>query len=298
MTLYILYRIGIALALALPVRVSYWCASRLGSLFCRFSAADRTAVESNLRAVVGAPVDEKAVRRMSREVFKNFAKYLVDFFRFTKIDEAYIRKCVRIEGARNIDAARAKGKGGILLSAHIGNWELGGAAVALSGYPLSAVVLTHQNTMINDFFTAQRLKGRMKPIEIGAALRTCYRVLKKNELLALLGDRDFTKNGIVTEFFGRKALMPKGPAVFAYREGAAILPTFMVRQPDDTYRLTISEPIYADHSLGEDAAIEALIARYLRSIEACIREHPTQWYVFRDLWNGDERNALRPDTII
>ncbi len=234
---------------------------------------------------------------MAREVFKNFAKYLVDFFRFTKIDKAYIDRCIRMEGLEHIDAALARGKGAIMLSAHIGNWELGAAALSLSGYPISAVVLTHQNKKINDFFTRQRT-GKMRPIEIGASLKACYRTIKSNGLLALMGDRDFTKNGLRIEFFGKDTLIPKGPAVFAYREGAAILPTFLVREPDDSFRLFIDEPFYADRQQDEEKAIAALARQYLVSIESCIRKYPSQWYVFRDLWEPNGAQSLRPDTII
>jgi KDO2-lipid IV(A) lauroyltransferase len=298
MTLYALYRIGVFLALALPLKVSYFMADLIGGAYCRLSAKDREAVIANLRVVLSGTVEDKIIRKTARGVFKNFAKYLVDFFRFTRIDKAYIDRCIRMDGLERIDAALSRGKGAILLSAHIGNWELGAAALSLSGYPLSAVVLTHQNKKINDFFTRQRMQGKMRPIEIGATLKACYRTLKGNGLLALLGDRDFTKSGLRIPFFGKTALIPKGPAVFAYREGAAILPTFIVREPDDTFRLFIDEPLYADLQQDEESAVFDLAKRYLLSIEACVRKYPSQWYIFRDLWEQNGAQSLRPDTII
>lgn len=298
MALYILYRIGVFLALALPLKLSYFMADIIGGAYCRFSRKDREAVTANLRVVLGDTADDKKLRKTARGVFKNFAKYLVDFFRFIRIDKDYIDRYVRPDGLERIDAALMRGKGAILLSAHIGNWELGGAALSLSGYPVSAVVLTHQNRSINDFFTQQRLKGRMRPIEIGASLKACYRTLKGNGLLALLGDRDFTKNGLPVKFFGKTALMPKGPAVFAYREGAVILPTFMVRQPDDTFRLFVDEPLYADQQKDEASAVRELMGQYLVSIESCVRRYPSQWYIFRELWEQNDERSLRPDTIV
>lgn len=298
MALYILYRIGVFLALALPLKFSYFMADLIGGVYCRFSSNDREAVIANLRVVLGDTITDKKLSKTARGVFKNFAKYLVDFFRFTRIDKEYIDRYIGLEGLERVDAALTRGKGAILLSAHIGNWELGAAALSLSGYPISAVVLTHQNKKINDFFTRQRMRGKMRPIEIGATLRACYRTLKGNGLLALLGDRDFTKNGLRIEFFGKIALIPKGPAVFAYREGAAILPTFMVREPDDTFRLFIDEPIYADPRKDEASAIAGLMKQYLASIESCVRKYPSQWYIFRDLWEQNGAQSLRPDTII
>lgn len=298
MALYILYRIGVFLALALPLKFSYFMADLIGGAYCRLSPKDRGAVVANLRVVFGESADEKKLHKTARGVFRNFAKYLVDFFRFTRIDKEYIDRSIKMEGLERIDAALERGKGAILLSAHIGNWELGGAALSLSGYPVNAVVLTHQDKKINDFFTRQRMQGKMRPIEIGATLKACYRTLKGNGLLALLGDRDFTKNGLRIPFFGKATLIPKGPAVFAYREGAAILPTFMVREPGDTFRLFINEPIYADQQQDEESAVIGLAERYLLSIESCVRAYPSQWYIFRDLWEQNGAQSLRPDTIL
>jgi KDO2-lipid IV(A) lauroyltransferase len=298
MILYLLYRIGIFLALAVPLKVSYAMACVFADVFCLCSARDRKAVVHNIRFIAGGPADDKAVEAMARDVFRNFAKYLVDFFRFQKIDGEYMKKFVRVEGRDNIDAALARGRGVIMLSAHIGNWEMGGVAVCSMGYPLSAVVLTHQNKRINDFFTRQRMRGRMMPIEIGASLRACYRTLKNNNLLAVLGDRDFTRNGIMTEFFGKRALIPKGAAVFSYRVGSAIVPSFMIRQPDDTFTLFIEKPILPDTGLEETAAIEDLTGKCAAVIESYVRKYPTQWYIFKDLWDTDAEKRMRPDTII
>ena len=298
MILYALYRIGVALSLALPLKASYYMAGVIAGLYCRVSKKDRMAVIDNLKTVLGCRADDARLAVMGREVFKNFAKYLVDFFRFAKIDETYIKRLVTVEGTEHIDAALKAGKGAILLSAHIGNWELGGAALSFLGYPVNAVVLTHRNEKINDFFTGQRLHVRIRPIEIGASLKACYRAIKCNGLLALLGDRDFTKNGIVMNFFGKPATIPRGPAVFAYRQGSAVLPTFMVRNPDDTFRLFVEGPIIADRAKEEGAAVKEVAEKYLRAIESCIRKYPTQWYVFRNIWENDGAKSQRPDTVI
>ncbi|MBI4974355.1 MAG: lysophospholipid acyltransferase family protein [Candidatus Omnitrophica bacterium] len=299
MIFYLLYRIGSFLALRLPVTVSYRIACMIADVYQYVSEKDRDAVLNNLKTVLGNEShSDEELTQMAKEVFRNFAKYLVDFFRFSKVDHDYIRRFVKIEGLNNIDEARSRGKGAILLSAHIGNWELGGFVLAMIGYPISAVVLTHQNKKINDFFTHQRLLSNLKPIEIGIALRSCYAALKGNNLLAVLGDRDFSKNGIHVDFFGRKTLLPKGPSVFSRRIGSAIVPTFMIREKDDSFRLIMDKPIFPDASGEEDKAIETLTKKYLSVIEAYVRKYPTQWYMFREVWNNNDKKFLRPDTII
>ncbi len=298
MILYVLYRIGVLLALVLPVRVSYAMSCAITDTFYYVSRKDRKAVMNNLRVVLGPSVDDKTIAAMAKNVFRNFAKYLIDFFRSRKIDSDYLKRNVKIEGSGNLDDALAMGKGVIMLSGHIGNWELGALVTSMIGYPINAVVLTHQNKHINDFFTSQRLMGNVKPIELGVSLKSCYRALKDNELLALLGDRDFTKNGIYVEFFGKRTMMPKGPAIFSYRLGSPIVPVFLVREPDGTFRYFMEKPITCPPGLEEETAVRELTARCSAAIESCIKKYPTQWFVFRNIWNTNDKESLRPDTII
>ncbi len=193
MALYILYRIGYLLVMLLPLKFSYGLAC-LGADICYAAHhKDREAIIKNLETILGLKDDRRAYERMARELYRNFAKYLVDFFRFSRLDEEYLKKFVKIEGAQNIDAALAKGKGVIAMSAHIGNWELGGSVIAMLGYPISAVVLTHRNKKIDEFFRRQRLIGKLMPIEIGAAIKECYRVLKPKGVMLIYSPCKYVK---------------------------------------------------------------------------------------------------------
>lgn len=283
MLLYVLYRIGYAVANHLPLRVAYRLACRIADMHYSISRVDRNAVLSNLKIICGQCGDKK-MNFMAKEVFRNFAKYLVDFFRFLKIDEEYMRKYIKIEGFENIDKGLLSGKGVIALSAHLGNWELGGLVLSLKRHPMKAIVLTHQNKLINDFFTAQRSIGNMRPVEIGMSLRGCYNVLADNGLLALLGDRDFSNNGINVKFFGKDMPIPKGPAVFSYRLGACIVPCFMVREEDDSFKFTFEPPIYPDKTKDEASSVKDLAEKYSSIIERYVRMYPTQWYMFQEAW--------------
>ena len=167
------------------------------------------------------------------------------------------------------------------------------------GYPLTAVVLNHSDKMVNDFFTRQRQKGSVRPIEIGISIRGCFNVLKSNGLLAMLGDRDFLKGGLPMKFFNRSVILPKGPAVFSQKMGSAIVPSFMIRNDDDTFKLIFEKPIFPGaQGRKEEQAIENLIYKYLPILESYIRKYPTQWYVFRNIWSENGKRDLRPDTIV
>ncbi len=168
----------------------------------------------------------------------------------------------------------------MLLSAHIGNWELGGAVIALLGYPLWVVALPHKTKKVNDFFNAQREKKGIKVITFGKAARACIRLLEENKMIALVGDKDFSReSGIMIDFFGKPTYLPKGPATFALRNGSPIIPVFMLRNPDDTFTLKIGKPV--DCGSG---SMEGITFECKNVIENLVKDYPEQWYMFKRFW--------------
>jgi len=290
---YILYRIGQFIALSLPLKLAYRIAIVISDLHYIFADKDRLAVRENLKVIFPEKSDRE-IRRIRIGMFRNFAKYLVDFFRFSKLDIDYIKRNIKLENIRYFDDALALGKGAIVLTAHLGNWELGGVVASLLGYPLWAVALPHKDKRVNNFFNSQREGKGMKVIPLGKAVRLCLNLLKENKIIALVGDRDFTSKGVVMDFFGRSTFLPEGPAAFALKTGAAIVPGFMVRNADDTFTLRIEKPLQFTlknskiHSRQEKedqaADLAGLIKQYKTTIEDYIRAYPDQWYMFRKFW--------------
>jgi KDO2-lipid IV(A) lauroyltransferase len=279
---YLLYRIGQRIALSLPLKAAYAFGVFVADINYIFARRDRKAVKENFKAIFPEK-SANEIKALSRRMSRNFAKYLVDFFRFPTMDPDYIKKNVKIESFQYLDDALAKGKGVIALSAHIGNWELGGAAIAQMGYPLWVVALPHKNKKVNDFFVSQRKDKSVKVIHLGMAVRKCFEVFKKNEIVGLVGDRDFTDDGIILDFFGKPAIFPEGPAAFALKTGACIVPVFMFRNQDDTFTLRAEKPIeFSPSDKGTD--IKNLILRYKPVIEDYIRRYPDQWFMFRKFW--------------
>jgi len=297
MIFYLLYLMGYFIANNVSVRTGYRIACFIADTHFLISTRDRRAIINNLKTVFCDKTDRENTA-IARQVFRNFAKYLVDFFRFSRIDQRFIRDRVKIVGIENMKSALAKGKGVILLSAHIGNWELGGIMVAKIGFPVSAVVMSHQNKKVNDFFTRQRAVGPLKPIFIGPSLRKCFTVLKKKEALALLGDRDFSTSGMKVKFFNKEPYLPHGPASISQATGSAIVPCFMIRMPDDSFTLSFGKPLYPQSKKRDPDSIRNVIESYIASIEEYIKKYPSQWYMFREVWNNCDRKTLRPDTII
>lgn len=280
---YLLYRIGQFIALHLPLKLGYKIAVFCSDAHYIFADKDRRAVKENLKAIFPEKSDRE-IRRIRIRVSRNFAKYLVDFFRFEKLDEEYIKNNIRIENIHYFQEALSRGKGVIVLTAHLGNWELGGVVIALSGYPFWVVVLAHKDKRVDNFFNSQRESRGIKVIPLGRAVRKSLDVLKENKILALVGDRDFSEKGMILDFFGKPALFPEGPAALALKTGASIVPGFMLRNKDDTFTLKIEAPLDFSPTGDKEKDLRELIAIYKIIFEDYIRKYPDQWYMFRRFW--------------
>lgn len=277
------YQLGEWLATRLPRPAAYGLASILSLVHYAGVRADRQAVGRNLDAVLGPQHPHR--RAVARAVFRNFAKYLVDFFRLAEADAAFMARHVTVVGREHVDAARRQGRGALIVSAHLGNYELGAAATAALGLPVHSVVLRHQDPRIDAFFTRQRRHGQVHPIPVGMALRDVFAALRRNELVAMLADRDFFDNGVPLTFLGRTMRVPKGPALFSLRTGAPLVPAFLTREPGDRFQLAFEPPIAPNPSGDETADVARVMTHALAVLESYIRRYPDQWYLFRDFWN-------------
>jgi len=173
---YLLYRIGEFIALRLPLKLCYKIAVIISDVRAIFASQDRRQVEGNLK-VIFPEKSKREIRQIRIRMFRNFAKYLADFFRFSIIDKEYIKQRIHLEDLDYFDQALKEGKGAITLTAHLGNWELGGIVIALLGYPFWAVALEHKDKRVNRFFNIQRESKGLKVIPFGRAVTRCLRAL-------------------------------------------------------------------------------------------------------------------------
>ena len=279
-----MYRIGQWCATVLPTGAAYWIADRLADAHHLASRRDRRIVRENLRAILGdAP---RPLRQATREVFRNFSRYLVDFLRIRRVDHAFIERHVEVAGLEHVDRALAGGRGAIALTAHLGHWELAGMVTQALGFPVSAVALSHRDAQVNDLFVTQRTSQGMEVIPMGQATKRCLAALREGRVLALLGDRDFSHHAAInTTMFGRPTWIPRGPAVLSLKTRRPVVPGFLVRLGGQRFRLIFEPPIDPSTDGAEEATVERLTRRYVAVMERYIRAYPTQWFLFQPFWH-------------
>jgi KDO2-lipid IV(A) lauroyltransferase len=284
---YLAYKFGQFWVNYLPPRVAYSFAVFMSDLHYYFSFRDRAAVKNNLKAIL--PSDENW-DALTKEVFRNFGKYLVDFFRMARsVDQQYIQENVTIKNQEALERMKQEGKGAVLISAHLGNWELGGAILSHLGFQITAIALPHKERPVNDLFNQQREVKGLMVVPMQNAIRKCMQALRNNQFVAVVADRNFGTHGHVLDFLGKKALMPNGAAVFSLKTGAPIVPIFIIRNADDSFTVFIEDPIYPPRASQsavelEEKVLVLIMNRYLRIVERFIKRYPAQWMMFRRYW--------------
>ena len=223
-------------------------------------------------------------RFQAREVFVHLAKNAIDVMRLGSNTKEALDRIVAAEGLEHLDRASEEGKGIILLSGHIGNWELLGAYLALKGYPLSVVGRSLNNRRLDRLLVAHRERFGLRNIARGKATRQILRALRRGEMVGFLMDQDTKIAGTFVDFFGRPAYTPTGPVTLALKLGTPIVPVAIHREQDDTYHLVVRPPIELARTDDgtEDERINTAICSKI--LEDFIREHPAQWVWMHSRW--------------
>jgi len=257
----------------------------IGNFYWAVMKNDREMVRRNLSQILEDPSKLDAA---VRETFVRYAKYLVDYTRMDLLRERHLRSLVHgFTGKVHIDAALAQGKGGLIFTAHLGNWEVGGIFLALMGYSLTVITAPDVEARLHNYRVRLRNEQKIKVITLNDTLSSSLAVLKAlqaNELVALLGDRDLFGKGIAVQFFGQKVFFPIGPALLAYLSEAPLIPTFVLMGRDDKYICLAESPLCLQRSGNRDQDLAANTQKIATVIERFIRAYPEQWFTFYDFF--------------
>jgi KDO2-lipid IV(A) lauroyltransferase len=224
--------------------------------------------------------------RILRGVYRHLGWQLVEFCRMARYTPENSRDWMRIEGLEQYQAAQARGKGVLVVTGHMGAWELSGFYLSLMGHIMSVVIRPLDNRRLDKLVNDNRcLHGnRMIPKdEFGRSLLTAMRA---GETVAILMDTNMTPpQGAFVEFFGRQACTATGLAHMARKTGAAVLPGFMLWEPTERrYVLHFGPEIEIPRTADAQADILAGTQLCTAAIESWIRRYPDQWLWIHRRW--------------
>jgi lauroyl/myristoyl acyltransferase len=277
-----LYQWTLNLARTLPRPFLYGLARLVGGLVYAFSSRDRSVMCHNLGIAFNSHRPPAHRKIILWKLFQNYAIYMVDFFRLLAMSLPEGNGSAHLyEGRHHLDAALAQGCGVVLLTAHLGNWEIGGLGLRALGYPVTVVTLKHNSAFTNRLINTMRSRHGIRIIELGSSTYDgidILRALQRKEVVAVLGDRVFTDRSGTATMFGRPVQLPLGPLLLAMATGAPVVPAFSVMEAPGRYRGIIEPALEIHRGPGREAALQHNLRQVAGAFEHAIRRYPDQWY--------------------
>ena len=254
----------------------FWCAPQQRRLACQH-------LQDSLPLT-----DERSANTIAKQCFQHLGKTAVEFMQFPRLDSKHIQRYVTFEGVEHVEQALAQGKGAIVLTGHFGNWELLAASISATVAPLTPIVRELRSPRLNALVSDYRKKAGYATIDRDTGIRQALRCLRRNELLGIVADVDTTVSGVFVDFFGRRAYTPYSPVALALKTGAAILPTFIIRQPDGSHRAIIEPPLALKRTRTKERDLFVNTQEFTKIIESYIRQYPAQWIWMHRRWKTQD----------
>ena len=286
MLLWLTLRTGTALANFVPLRVSYALARGAGSAAYWLWFGGRRRCIANMRHV--ADGDEALARVYARQSFGNYAVFLIDFLRSMKSTPDDTRRRVVFDDWDQLEGLRS-GNGIVFVTMHFGNWDLGAAALALAGFPITVVADTFDNPRVDRLVRESREHLGMTVLAAERMGPGILRALRRNDVIAALADVPAPPDGgVEVEFFGGAIHVHDGIARIALRTGASVVAAIVPRQTPWSDRVEgWTRPVPFEPTGDTERDVHALTQAIFSGLEELVRQRPDQWYIFRHLWTAD-----------
>jgi lauroyl/myristoyl acyltransferase len=252
----------------------------------RMLPAVRATVTANQARVIGRPVDDPLVAAATEEAFELYARYWFDTFRVRAMPHDEVRRRTLMEDLKYIDEALAAGTGCITVLPHMGNWDVAGHWLAISGYPLASVAEELKPPRLFDLFLRHReaLGMHIVPLIGGTHVgQQLAGLLKDDWIVALVADRDLSGRGVEVEMFGATRRIPAGPALLSISTGAPLMVCPTWTRPEG-WAVRIGRPLELERTGETKADVVALTRLMAAEFERAIATHPPDWHMFQPAW--------------
>ena len=254
--------------------------------------ARRRIVEANASHVLGVPPGDPQVGRHARNVYRLYARYIVDLMRLPWVSAEAVARSFSPHHGATVDAfarlyerLQGEGRGMIVVSAHVGCIEEFIASMAGHGWPVYGVADDSAYPELYALLERQRARWGVQEIA-WRNLRQVFRVLRERSMLALLIDWGYRPEDVPVRLFGAWTTLPAGPAVLAGRTGAAIVPVVNRRRDDGRLEAEFLDPIEVPDPSPE--AVARATQAIADALEQMIRPAPAQWHAFKPMWPATE----------
>jgi KDO2-lipid IV(A) lauroyltransferase len=272
----------------LPESWLYSFAKNMSKLGARIAVKQRKIALEGLTLAFGKEKTPEEIERIVQDCFTFLAKAGIELM-FLMERPRRLRERVQFVGIESLERALNAGKGVILVSAHFGNFPLMLSRLSLEGYKVGGIMRPMHDTRAEKMFEKKRRRMNIKTIYTQprkACVDTTIRSLANNEIVFIPIDQNFGSGGVFVDFFGRKAATATGPVVLAQRTGAALIPCFIIRQPDDSHKIVFEPPFTLETGSNSQETVILNIQRLTNIIEDYIRRYPAEWGWIHRRWKS------------
>jgi KDO2-lipid IV(A) lauroyltransferase len=256
----------------------------IGSLAYFFATKTRRLMTKHI-GIAFPEYSHKQINSLARENFKMITKNAGEILLATRIRSVTdLEKILTIHGYENFENAKAKGKGVIFLTCHVGAFDLQITVMSLKGLRPLIIGTPLKNKHLNQLLWKQRNAHGAIAVERGKEMFRLLKELKSGGSLAILIDQDTKVKSRFVNFFGKPAATPVGAAIFAMKTGASLVPTYIYLGDDNRQHMHFLPQIETIGTGDEERDMIENTQRYSDFIESIIRQHPAQWVWMHERW--------------
>ena len=273
----------------IPRRLLIFTGKQLGKLAYQLFPSEKKKTIIHLSQAFPEKSAEE-ISRISREVFINIGMNFAELIWIPRMKRKHMGKIIGFDGIQILEKLKKKNRPVMIISGHIGNWELLAAAASFKGFPSAVIARRQNNSWINNKIIKMRKKWNVDTIlrdEDGSS-RRILRILKNGGFLATLMDQDTKIDSVFVDFFGRKAYTPSGPAAISLSSGCEVVMAYIQRETLLKHKVKFKYVTPIVPTGFRDRDIVNRTQQFTSLLEEAIREHPEQWVWMHKRWKTQQ----------
>lgn len=269
-----------------PLTVCYWLADRCGDLAYVLLKTYRRNVTQNVAQALSPTASARQIERVARGVFRNSARNFIDLLRVPHLSPDELIRSIQVcpEDWAEFERLAASGGGAVIVTAHLGPFDYVGQLLSARGYRFTSLTTRTVPELLDaavNYLRASR--GLRIERATPGGVRRVIQALRRGELVGLVADCDFSRNGLPVTFFGKETTLPLGPVRLARSAGVPILAAF-TRRRQRGYQVCLEPPFYVERTDDPTRDLRSGLQRLVELFERHIREAPEQWVIFQRVW--------------
>lgn len=257
---------------------------KLGIIWFALDKKHRNIAIDNILIAYGQDIDRQRAENLAKDVFKNCLRMVFEHAWFNRLPTDYYPRYFIIRGQENLDRAYAKGRGVILISGHIGNWELFTGLHNMLDYQFCAVYKRVKNRGLDRYILEKRAGDGLELVPVHGAFREIRSLLANGYIAGLVADQNVKrKQAVFVDFFRRKTAVNKNIAKLAMVSKAPLVPAFILRK-NGGFLFKILPEVPVETTGDPEKDLESICQAFTSTIEEYVKKYPQQWFWIHNRW--------------